>query len=301
MKISFRFFEQVLVDAYFRHVGDRAFVIEKVFPVFLGRPARPHLSFFLTDKVWRPHFTAAKGSPRQFRGWLPRISPEAVGQHFERFAGDALRSAAARLEPVNLRTLEEEGWLVHWADLRVLRRWIKYVYRQSGEFRVDRATLISLYCHVLRHADRPTSLEEIRPVNPVELFVIRNHAANEPEMRMLEYLPAGLRVPSAVRAPYEAHPPGWYLQPSEIVDEEAILRILPTAKVEEVAGQIEGWLSRYPRRGPSLDAIEAELEGLPGCAVRIFGFYSSYLLDHELAGLVEEVVNSPRRAARTGT
>ena len=72
----------------------------------------------------------------------------------------------------------------------------------------------------------------------------------------------------------------------------------PTAKVEEAAGQIEQWLSHSPRRGPSFEAIEAELEGLPGCAATIFGFLSSYLRDYERVDLVEAVANPRGRVAR---
>ncbi|WP_437905278.1 hypothetical protein WME95_44490 [Sorangium sp. So ce327] len=284
MKFSIRFFDLVLVEIGLGCNDDGTYSIQKIFPVFLGRPLRPHLSLFFGDSILKPHFTAAKGRRDQFRRWLPSVSADALAKTCENLAGEAVRDGVARVEAVDFRALEEAGWTIHWADQRVLRRWVRQTCRRSSELRYDGDTVATLVMHVFRHAALPTDLESFAPESCSSVFAIRFNETHEPEFRVLSYYPRGIGYPDAAGKPFVAHPPGWYTGPFDAFEEAQVQRVVPIVALKKAVIQIEHWLLRYPRRAPL-----PELDELPKYAGVIFGFYAVDLLDYALIELAARV------------
>ena len=296
MKFSINYHDEISFEFTLARAASGRWEVEGVFPVFLGRPGRPHGSLFTKPNGPRftPHATAWKGTAMQDRIWLPKFSPEAATRWNDE-VGAAMHAEYVRsLEPVNLEAATEDGWTAHWVDWRVLRRWLRMRCRPGGTLFISADISDSLCAHLLRHFDLPRHLSPIR--ESVCLLLLRfPEGVEEPEMKFLCHFPEGVPAMDSAGRMEVVREPGWYAVDPEWVAPMSS-RITGGTRFEAAALKVKEFLDRHPR-GRSNDHRRPEL---PKLAAFLLGYCASDMVRLALGFVVEFEERGSARRASTG-
>jgi hypothetical protein len=282
MKFSINCLNEVSLE-FTLALGSAGWDVEGVFPVFLGRPGRPHLSLFSKPNGSRftPHGTAWRGTPNESRVWLPKFTPEAADEWNTEAGAAVHRAYVESLVPVDLERAAQDGWTAHWVDWRALTRWARPACRPGGTLAITAEVLDSLCLHVLRHAASPVCLRQLTGQRC--LFMLRWNAGGvEPEVGFLYHFPEGVHLPDQDGSVKLVHPGGWFTIPNGW-NESAAERFFSGTRLERAAQQVKSFLDRHPkRRGKN-----SEMPELRNMAGFVAGFCASGLVNLALSLVVE--------------
>lgn len=251
MKFSISYLDEVSFEFSLSCSLSGELDVDAVFPVFLGRPGRPHLSFFakLMGKYLSPHATAWKGTRRQDRVWLGKVSPTALQRWNDAAEVAMYAEYVAALEPVDLDAVSTDGWTAHWVDWRVLLRWLRPQCRLGGSVALSPDFVDALCLHVVRHGVLPGDLAGLDGWRCC--LLLRWHdGIEEPDVRLLYHFPDGVPSQTPDGSVVIAKPPGWYWAPRNW-GEPAVKQLTSGTRLERAVRRVEAFLGRHRRLSPA--------------------------------------------------
>lgn len=247
MKISIEFYDLLALDIQVARQASGQWLVRGVFPTFLGRPGRPHISLFTQPKrgAFRPHFTAFHGRSDCFREDLATLRPDILATWGKRLALEMVRDYAGSLEPTDLSALDQAGHTVHTVNWQAIHRWLRPMCRPGRALRITDRAILAFVCHVFRHWMRPTKLigVDVR----VPLLVIKGDGDESTKVRLLLHHPEGVYGPNAEGVVVQLRPPGWYLHTPQQPERSRFDKTVPFNKLERIAERVKQYLEQYPR------------------------------------------------------
>lgn len=286
MKLKITLLDEVELDIHVTRSADGGWTIDRLFTTFLERRGHPHVSLFaaLNDGRVTPHFTAFRGTCRQFRRTLGRLRPERLEQFGKRLTEEGLRRNAELVVPVDLHVLGQNGWTVHWMDFQAVRRWLIGACRHGGRLRLDNEIAETLAWHVVRHGAQPVALTGLN--GWARCISLRWSSDNIAEARALLHYPEGVWAPNQHGELVQQRPPGWYQIGSDRPTAESLGSMINFEPLERALRRIESHLDWFPRSSSPHE--RAETEAFVGF---VFGFYA-----FDVFGLALETMSDPAEA-----
>jgi hypothetical protein len=276
MKFSVNFLDEMCIELSLARQPNAQWAVRGVFPTFLKRRGKPHLSLFLED--WFDlHFTANHGRPDVVRRKLVRVRAETAKRFADRATEAMIRHQAAALSPAELDALAEDGWSVHFAHWAALARWLAPSCKPGATLNLDEDALGSIIVSVCRHWVSPRQLTSLDGWLAYPLLRWRD---DDIQVRLLFHYPQGIWVPDQNGVPVSVGKRGWYFSDPMCLG-DADLGI-PAGKLARLSEKVERLLARFPRR------TGKTLESPPRFASLIFGLYASQLLELSVALAVQK-------------
>ncbi|HWZ88553.1 MAG TPA: hypothetical protein VNW92_06880 [Polyangiaceae bacterium] len=286
MKFSINFLDEICLELSLARRPNGQWVVRGVFPTFLERPGKPHLSLF-TEKQFDLHFTANRGRQGEMRRKLVKVSAETANKFADRATEAMVRHHAAALLPADLSSLAEDGWSVHLAHWAALARWLAPYCKPGAALRIDDDTLGSIVFSICRHWVSPRALASLDGWVAYPLLRWRD---DDVQVRFLFHYPQDISVPDQAGVAVRVIKRGWYFS-DPLWPAGADLGI-PADKLARLSSKVEALLARFPRR--TRNACESP----PHFASLIFGMYAQQLLELSLALAVQKAEASRTRDVR---
>lgn len=278
MKFSVNFLDEVRFELSLAREPSGQWVVRSLFPTFLERPGKPHLSLFFGEQ-FDVHFTANHGRPNVLRRKLVRVGAETAKRFADRATEAMIRNQAAALSMADLDALADEGWTAHLAHWAALARWMSPACKPGATLRLDEDALGSIVCSICRRCVSPRILASLDGWLAYPLLRWRD-GDDEAQVRLLFHYPQGVWVPDPNGSPVCIAEPGWYYSdPNWLRDADLGI---PKEKLDLLGTKLEKLLARFPKRASNT------AESPPRFFSLIFGVYASQLLQLAVALAVQK-------------